>query len=134
KPDMYSEISNYLQNKIDSEENLILDRAGKTYICFTNNKLDNHIPTVGKDWTSTHRIFLFELQNRDEKLMLKAIIGPGEQEVRNKIYNIAQNNKQVFKRGSKKLFPSFTTVHSREILRKKYAEFYETIDDINKKI
>lgn len=85
KPDIYSDISNHLQNIISETPGLILDISNKTYIRFTTDRLDELIPKIGEGWVSTNRLLLFEFQNKSEKLALKLLIGPGDGGLREKI-------------------------------------------------
>lgn len=122
KPDIYSEISNELQEFIANTPGLILDTSGKTYIRFTTDKLDQHFERNGSGWTSSKRLILFEFQNRDNKLVLKLIIGPGNKETREKFYEIALKNKDIFKGRAAKLRSQFTQIYSYEILPKHFDE------------
>jgi len=125
KPDIYSDISNDLQELVECTPGLVLDNSNKTYVRFTTTFLDELFDKLGSGWTSTKRILLFELQNKNNKLVLKLIIGPGDNDLRNKIYEVAQNNKDIFKGQLGKLSGQYTQIFSKEILSKR---FYEEAD------
>ncbi|MHA6252207.1 PDDEXK-like family protein [Oceanobacillus sp. CAU 1775] len=118
KPDIYSDISNDLQELIKSTPSLILDTSGKTYIRFTTEQLERRFERNGNGWTASKRLLLFEFQNKGNKLDLKLIIGPGDDESRKEIYEIASNNKDVFRGRTRKLSTQYAQVFSREFLPK----------------
>lgn len=124
KPDIYSDISSRLQDLIKDTPGLILDDSSKTYIRFTTDKLENYYVEKGEGWTSTGRLLLFEFQNRDNKLILKLIIGPGDAAVREKIYGIASQPNNVFKTISKKASKQYAQIYSKEFLVKNYQDDY----------
>ncbi|MBO8178599.1 MAG: PD-(D/E)XK nuclease family protein [Bacillus sp. (in: Bacteria)] len=125
KPDIYSDVYNYLENLLNKNIKLIMDVSNKSFIRFTTNKLDDLIPKVGEGWTNSKRILLWEFQNKDEKLVLKLIIGPGERLWREKLFNISQKYKGIFKGSSNSLGVQYTTIYKKEILQKNYSEKYD---------
>lgn len=130
KPDLYSEISNYIQELVNASERFYLDLSTKTYIRFISKSLDELIPKEGQGWTKSNRILLWEFQNRDDKLVLKLIIGPGNKEVRKKLYNISGSHKLLFK-SRKSLTESYTLIYSTEILAKNFLKEQDDLE-INK--
>lgn len=52
-------------------EDIIIDASSNSLICFTTNKLDNLIPKSSTGWTKSKRLMLFEIENRNEDLVLK---------------------------------------------------------------
>ncbi|MCP3027027.1 PD-(D/E)XK nuclease family protein [Halobacillus sp. A5] len=133
KPDTYSDIANDLKELVTQEPGLILDTSPKTYIRFTTNELDDLIEKKGGGWTSSKRILLFEFQNKNNKLALKLIIGPGDQVLRRKIYDIAINNKSDFRGKIGKLMNQYTTIYTQEFLPKNFEDNYD-YEDILKRI
>ncbi|MBY8909188.1 PD-(D/E)XK nuclease family protein [Salinicoccus roseus] len=123
KPDMYSEVAAILKENIEKRPGFILDGSSKTYIRFTTQTIDQLVEKKGKGWTSSHRIPLFEFQNRGTKLMLKFLIGPGEESIREHLYEIASRNSSTFKGRNKQLKPVYTSIYSKSILI--YDESYE---------
>ncbi|OLO26790.1 hypothetical protein BTR23_22155 [Alkalihalophilus pseudofirmus] len=96
KPDTTLEISDYLQTLVEDHENLVPDVSSKSYTRFITNVLDEIIPKKGKGWTKTRRILLWEFQNRQDRLILKLIIGPGDQEIRQQLHQIATSIRAAF--------------------------------------
>lgn len=124
KPDLYSDISNDLQELIKSTPGLILDDSNKTYVRFTTEVLDKHFKKNGKGWTSSKRLLLFEFQNKDNKLVLKFIIGPGDQETRERVYNTAVGHKDIFDPAGK-FTMEYTQILKKEFLGKYFDEEYD---------
>lgn len=136
KPDIYSDIANNLKERIKQESDLILDTASKTYTRFPTKELDSLIEKKGNGWTSSKRILLFEFQNRNNKLVLKLIIGPGDQAIRQKIYDIVKNNKNSFRGKLGKYHNQFTSIYTREFLSKDFEEeanYEEVLEKISTK-
>ncbi|MGM0409830.1 MAG: PD-(D/E)XK nuclease family protein [Bacillota bacterium] len=122
KPDINLEISDELKELISQTEGLILDDSGKTYIRFTSEILDNLIPKEGEGWTSTQRILLFEFANRENKLFLKFLIGPGESNVRKKLNSIVKKDLKLFNKANRNLSKKWFTVYKKGFLNKKHYE------------
>ena len=134
KPDLQSDIANKLQEKIETDHELILDHSNKTYIRFTSMVLDQKIKHAGRGWTASKRLLLFEVQNRPDRLMLKLIIGPGQQDLREELHQVALTHPALFNTAKARLNPEFTQIYSKEILKPGYEEdmvldeVYETIE------
>lgn len=114
KPDVFSDIAASLQEKLRSYPDIKLDSSNKTYIRFTTTEIDNTIESKGT-WTGSGRLLLFEIQNRNGKVMMKAIIGPGDYNIRQKIFNIIGIAPKTFNGAAKKLGPQYTQIFSKEM-------------------
>lgn len=123
KPDMYSDVSTKLQDMIEADENLVLDDSNKTLIRFTSEQLDETVESEGGGWTSSRRVLLFEFQNTTRGLRVKLIIGPGEERIRERLYDIVSDTPAVFKGKNRKLTTAYTTVYVKNILD--YNESHE---------
>lgn len=88
-------IIEYLENRND----VILDDSGKTLIRFITNELDSVIPKSPAGWTKSGRIFLFEIENFDNIMKLKSVVGPSLNDERNQLlkYMDLSDNKELFK-------------------------------------
>lgn len=115
KPDVFSDIAASLQEKLRSYSNIKLDSSNKTYIRFSTTEIDDAIEKKGT-WTDSSRLLLFEIQNRNGKVMMKAIIGPGEDNIRQKIFNIVGIAPKAFSGAAKKLGPQYTQIFSKEMV------------------
>ncbi|WJV31940.1 hypothetical protein QTG56_25335 (plasmid) [Rossellomorea sp. AcN35-11] len=133
KPDVFLEVSEYAEKLTNSQNNTLMDLCTKTYVRFISKPLDEIIPLEGS-WTKTKRILLWEIQNRDNKLIIKLIIGPGPEEVRRKLFQIAHENDSLFRGRLKNLSDSYTQIYKSELLPKNFHEkmnmeqIKETID------
>ena len=126
KPDIQLEIQEKLQDIIENHPNLILDDSPKTYIRFIPIKIDNILPKNSEGWTSSNRILLFEAVNYDNNLFIKLTIGPGNDETRNKLYQIANNNKSIFNKANRKLGKKWSTIYKKILLTKNDFEENDT--------
>lgn len=126
KPDRQEDISKLIQDIIKSHNDFILDASNKRYIRFTTKNLD-FIPKLGKGWKmEIKRILLFEIQNLEPGIVLKLIIGPGEETIRQKIYKLAQGNKSVFKAVPTNMSPKYARIYSKNLIK---ADDYENMED-----
>ena len=122
KPDIILEISEYLQELINKESDLILDTAGKTVIRFTSYVIDNKIEKVGEGWTPSKRIVLFEFSNYEIRLVLRLYIGPGDRELRGKLLDFFKAKSELFKHADRRFGKKWHAVYQKEFLRKKDCE------------
>ncbi|MBP1967632.1 PD-(D/E)XK nuclease family protein [Paenibacillus aceris] len=125
KPDIYLDIKNYLSELLYERSDVIIDTLSKTYIRFITREIDNIIPREGTGWTRSNRILLVEIQNRNDKLILKIIIGPGNHMSRIKLFEISEKQSNLFKGRLKKFSDKFTQIYSTEILPKNYMDQYD---------
>lgn len=131
KPDIYSDIATHLEDKLQrSDFDLELDTSGKTYIRFTSDVLDKIVPKVGQGWTSSKRMLLFEIQNKNFRLVLKLIIGPGDQDMRNTIYEMAKRHTHVFNSVPKNLTSQYTQIYQIELLPRHFEDSFESMEEI----
>lgn len=135
KPDIYSEISDYITEVLEQHPNVLEDNSNKTLIRFITEDLDEIIERKGNGWTTSNRILLYEIQNKNDKIVVKLIIGPGDDIIRNKIFEIANKNKNLFKGMKETLSPQYSQIFSKELLPKKYiVKFDNDVETIQKRI
>jgi hypothetical protein len=135
KPDIYSEISDYIAEVLEQYPNVLKDNSNKTLIRFITEDLDKIIEKKGNGWTTSNRILLYEIQNKNDKIVVKLIIGPGDDIIRNKLFDIGNKNKDLFKGRVNTLTPQYTQIFSKELLSKNYINrFYSNIEVIQKRI
>jgi hypothetical protein len=116
KPDIYSEISDILQDLIKKHDNLMSDDSSKTAIRFTSKSLDDLIPKKGEGWTRSKRILLFEFSNYDKRLVLRLYIGPGENEIRNRLHTIAKKDTKLFNKSDRKIGSKWLAIYQKDYL------------------
>ena len=89
RPDLQSEISEFLQQIIrdHQQDDLEEDKHIKTRIRFAPKEWDDlAFQKTCDKWTSSKRILLFEFVNEPQYLGLHLVIAPGDQEIKQNIY------------------------------------------------
>lgn len=125
KPDIFSQISEYLKTQLEERylEMIALDDTSKSYIRFSDKSWMNKEQKKGHGWTKSKDVLLYEFQNGGWGLNLKLIIGPStNQDFRVKLFETATNNNK-FKPG-KNLSKKWNQIWSMSIISK---------EDINEK-
>ncbi|MBK8988387.1 MAG: PD-(D/E)XK nuclease family protein [Chloroflexi bacterium] len=135
RPDLQSELRDYLITMIEATPGMILDHATKTYVRCCSTAWDAPILRQGEGWTPTGRMLLLEFSNRADRLLLRLYIGPGPHPLREQLYNLALAYPQVFnvsKRGGS-VQGSYKTIFGQDYLR---ARDYEgaTLDELTPKV
>lgn len=132
RPDKASEIHEILLEILNAEPNVTLEPSSKRHVRFIPKILD-FLPKAGSGWTSRiNRFLLFEIAIGDRKVRLKLIIGPAPSEHREKLYKIAQNNKEIFnKAGARGIGRNFCTIYKfkKDLLKLKESEEYEDFEN-----
>lgn len=122
RPDQQESIREILETLIKSDPQLTLDHCSKSYIRFGVVRWDVPLLMQGDGWTRSKRILLFEFTNSPDRLALKFIIGPGPVETRQKLFDLAVENKPFLKPSFNALGKSFSTIYSHEYLSSKAYE------------
>jgi hypothetical protein len=119
RPDLQSDIAEIIRELVtqSQDKGIELFRSAKSYVRFADSSWDT-IPNIqtGTGWPGTSRIILFDFVNSPSSLRLTLILGPGPKEIREKIFETAQNAPKVFKGIGKKLYPKWTQVYRMQIL------------------
>jgi len=119
RPDRALEIKDLLTNTISNRADVIGEHSTKSAIRFLPKEMD-FIPRRGSgEWNKTDRLVLFEIDNKNSKVTLKLILGPGEDESRQRVYALASGNPNVFNKGKLKLYPKWWTFHSETWINSK---------------
>lgn len=116
RPDLQTQIAEFLQELVRARDDLVLDRSPKGYIRFSSKSWDAQFLGRGSGWTPSGRLVLFEFLNDPKVLRLKLIIGPGEPSLRSKIFDLARTRKDLFQPSPTKLYDRWTTIMSHRIL------------------
>jgi len=122
KPDIYRMISDHVYDLLRKNDNMALDRHGKTEVIFATKLLDELIPKIGEGWTSGKRMLAYCFINDYQKLVLRLIIGPGDNLVRNKLHEIAKIDSRLFNKANRKIGEKWLTIYQKEFLMKKDFE------------
>jgi len=117
KPDLQVKIRQYLEGVIDQNPDLIKDHCTKAYIRFLPKDWDVSNLNVGDGWVPSNRIMLFEFYNGPDKIALRLYIGPGDDETRKKLYQMASANTLLFK-ASGSLNPKWKSIYTHNFATK----------------
>lgn len=119
KPDYLMDIKDVLVDLIAEENHLIPQPSNKPYIRFWPKQLD-FIPKKAVGWLKDNRIVLFEFRNYESALYLCLIIGPGDPDLRNIIYNWMKENggKSIYNRSHLALTSKYSSVHILTVVKK----------------
>jgi hypothetical protein len=126
RPDQQAETRELLEKIVRETPALIFDHCSKSYVRFLPESWDS-IPQLkaGSGWTSTGRMLLFEFENLSNALTLRLHIGPGPDETRQKLFDMARTH-QPLRPASKTLNQQWNSIYSKSFLR---AKDYEDTDD-----
>jgi len=138
RPDRQSEVAEILRETIRQEPTLEMDHCSKGYIRFCAKAWDG-IPNLmlGRGWTESGRLLLFEFKNTPERLGLYLLIGPtakADENVRQQAFASAQREPWFYKKHrNSKLSEKWMTIWKREFLSEK--DYDETSsDELKRKI
>ncbi len=119
-----AKVREVLEGLINDEPGLELD-SGKTKPRFAVREWDTPALRTASGWTRSKRILLFEFWNDPGSLRLALVIGPGAEETRQKLLDIARANPNVFD-VPRSLKVKWTLIFSRPFLEQ---EMYEDATD-----
>ncbi|MFH1926488.1 MAG: PD-(D/E)XK nuclease family protein [Chloroflexota bacterium] len=132
RPDRALEVSELLQAAIRNTPELTPAQSGKSNVRFSTDVLEE-FPNGSDEWVKARNLILFELVNYNEKVVLRLILGPGDAEIREAIYNGVKARSDIFNKGKSKLYSKWWTFHGRPwIGQKAYAE--KTLDELAEEI
>jgi hypothetical protein len=109
RPDQQATIQGFLQGLINETGSLELDDSTKRSIRFSC-----------KDWKCPE--LKFEFRNELQSLRLKLMIGPGDEKVRAKLWEIAKRNRPTFKPSTVTQMSKITEILSIPFLDQKSYE------------
>lgn len=113
KPDLELQISEYLEETI-SKFNLIKYSSSKTYTAFSTDVIDKKIEKIGA--SDYKNLFYYELINRPKKLQLILRIGPGNKDIREKLYTFCTKKPDLFNVSNRSLSPKYHAVMSKTLI------------------
>lgn len=119
RPDQQAEIRDRMNQLINSDSNFVINAMTKSSISFIPKNWDSPVLQQGYGWSSSGRMLLFELQNRQDSLKLHLILGPGPDEIRQMLFDFVIKHEPPFKRAFKALGKKWSTIFSRDWLREK---------------
>jgi len=121
KPDRILENHDLIVEIIKKRNDIILDSESKKYINFIPVSMD-FIKKLGAGWTKSGRMLLFNISNDSKGINLYLTIGPGPQELRKRLYDIALSNKLLNFMVNRKMAPQWFAINKKTIIRVKEFE------------
>lgn len=115
---------NTLVNLINSDTNLNLEFQGRiNRIRFAPKEFELIEKAGDGSWDGTNYIILFEIENRPDRLDILLVIGPGNEDVRQKLFDHALQHPEVFEVNGSNLPPKFKRVFRKELIDYKRGIF-----------
>ena len=131
RPDLQSDIFSFLVEFIENNDSITLDYSTKSSIRFYPSSWSNsQVLTQGEGWTDSKHILIFEFRNSPDSLKLSLIIGPGDNQIRKKIYELVLTNNNLFTTRRRQLTPSYLTIFQYIFLTKKDFQKFSTINEV----
>jgi hypothetical protein len=127
RPDRTLELSDALREFIEAQDSLVADQCSKAYVRFWIRVLDG-LPKSGVGWTKSGRLLLFEIDLSALDVRLKAILGPGPEDLRARVFDWIRTHGTPFNRAATKLYPQWWSFHSESWLNKARFEALEPED------
>ena len=115
RPDRQSDIKALLQRLIKSDPDFELDDSTKTYIRFAPRSWTSDHLKTGTGWTKSGRILLFQFDNGPDSLRLGLYMGPGDPDVRSRIWETVRSQSGGIFSGSTSL-QKWCTIFQFELL------------------
>jgi hypothetical protein len=117
RPDRQAQIRDILVSLIRETPELIEDHMTKGWFLFGLTRWDTVSGLKeGAGWTKSGRMLLFEVQNDPTRVSLKLTIGPGPEQTRARLFEVALANKPVFKTSQSTLGRMWNMIYQRTLL------------------
>ena len=115
-------MSNFIQQKFQEYDFIIMDTCGKTRVKFTTDVIESYVDKISEGWTKSKRMVLFEITLYENRLPLGLYIGPGDNAYRNKLYEFFLKNKSFFKHADRTLGAKWHCVYQKELIKVKNVD------------
>ena len=122
RPDRQAEISEVLAAMIKDTPGMILDSSIKGYCRFVPVDWETPRLKEGAGWLASGRMLVFQLENLPNKIGLRLYIGPGPEETRRQLFNMARSKKPPFKPAVSTLSVSWNQIFIQGWLEQKDME------------
>jgi hypothetical protein len=136
RTDQQAAVYDILVNVINGQPLIELDHSTKSEIRFGVKEWDVPILLKGEGWINSNRMLMFQFRNSVNRLVLYLIIGPGPNEIRQKILDMAHAHTPLLRPAQHALGKKWNTIYTRNFLTvKDYEETTaeEIESEINKK-
>jgi hypothetical protein len=118
RPDRQDEIRRFLVSLISERKGLILDHSTKSYVYFLSEEWDFLELRVSEGMTPSRRILLFNFENYADRLYLRLSVGPGPEDLRERLLQLTQKD-QVFKSKTTKFGAKFHSIYTNPFITAK---------------
>lgn len=118
-PDTQMNIGDCIREAVRNDPDYLLDHSSKTFVRFMPRSMDYVTHDGDEKWSKNKRILLFEIYNGPERVQISLVIGPGPQEIREKLYNFAKGNIELFRGAKRRLTPQWCSIYITPLLSKK---------------
>jgi len=130
RPDRQEAVGAMLRTLVSERADLELESSSKKWIRFTFRPWHS-VPARGSGWIESNRMLVFEMENAPDRMFLKLIIGPGDLEIRQRLFEAASQNQPFFRPSRKVLTTTWQVIWRREFLsRAQLDEELETVHDL----
>ena len=92
RPDLQEAFRELLESLIQEQSDLEFDHCSKSYIRFVPKEWDVPLLMEGEGWTSSNRMLIFQWLNYPDSLKFILSIGPGPENIRKNLYEMAKQN------------------------------------------
>jgi hypothetical protein len=131
-PDRTAALSDVLQGVVGAKSGLIKDHSSKAYVRFIPESWDA-LPHGADGWTSSKRMLLFEFDVSKAEILLKLVLGPGDEAIRQKFQSVIAAHPELFNRAATKVYPKWWSCHIEKWMTTKEASNMG-IEDLHKQL
>jgi hypothetical protein len=116
RPDAQLRVAEVIQGLINDTPEIVPDTMGKSYMHFALREWDEQSwQHLGKGWTRSGRLLLFEFQNYSEKSRsLVLYIGPGDDDARSVLFEAFCEPTPRFKGAVSEITKAYTRVYTKK--------------------
>jgi hypothetical protein len=135
RPDVQTELRDFLEAMVMATSGMILDDCTKTWIRCVPAAWETAVLRQGAGWISSNRILLLVFRNNSSRLHLKVTIGPGPQPIRERLLDLDVAHQPPFVVSGQAVSArnQHKTIYTQDLLR---ANDYEdaTIDELTSRV
>lgn len=121
RPDLQSNVRDYLVGVIANHPALELDRCSKGYVRFIPKAWDS-LPKACEIWTSSKRVILCEADQTLGGMRLKVILSSCDEALRSRIVERIKSQGAHLNKASSRVYPQWWTFHAEEWASRKLYE------------
>lgn len=119
---------NTLVDLVNSDNNLTLEFKGNiNRIRFAPKEFDKIEKAGDGSWDCTNYIILFEIENRPDRLDILLVIGPGKEDIRQKLFDHALQHPEVFRVNGSNLPSKYKRIFRKNLINYKGGFFNEEV-------